>query len=342
MKKILFMVTQSISGGAQKWTKEQMQLCAKEFEVFLATDQEGWLSHNVVVKDSFLDMQIHKRFSFSYFMRLLIFVKKFQIDLIVASSANAGVYARMLKLVYPKAKVIYVSHGWSSLYNGGRLSFLYIFVEKQLAKLSDSILCISQNDYNNAKSKMGIDNKRLMQITNKIYPLTNKREKENIQEIKVLAVARLTPPKRLDLLIHAAIVCKLQLYIVGDGILRAHLENIADTNIHFLGEISGFQDFGSYDIFALISDSEGLPLSALEAMSVSMPLVLSNTGGCSELIENNGVLVNNKITDIAQGLKICIENRELFAKKSYALFEKNFNLANDEKIYLDYYKKFLV
>ena len=154
MKKILFMVTQSISGGAQKWTKEQMQLCTKEFEVFLATDKEGWLSRNVTCKDVLLDTQIHKRVSIGYLMRLFAFVKRSQIDLIVASSANAGIYARMLKLLYPEVKVIYVSHGWSSLYNGGALSFLYSFVEKQLAKLSDSILCISKNDYENAKQKI--------------------------------------------------------------------------------------------------------------------------------------------------------------------------------------------
>ena len=55
MKNILFIVTKSQNGGAQKWTKEQIEICSNDFKCFLATDENGWLSQNVQVEDKFLN-----------------------------------------------------------------------------------------------------------------------------------------------------------------------------------------------------------------------------------------------------------------------------------------------
>lgn len=344
MENILFMVTKSENGGAQKWTKEQIEICSLDFQCFLSTDQNGWLSKNVNVEDRFLCRLIHKRFSFSYLLQLNEFIKKNEIHLIIASSANAGIYSRLIKILNKKVKIIYVSHGWSSIYNGGKLTFLYTFIERQLSKISDSILCISKKDLENARDVINIKDNKLRWITNKIYSFVDhplKREIEN-NNIKVLTVSRLTPPKRIDLLIEAIRnLNNIELHIIGDGPLRSNLEVIIHKNVIFHGEIDAFNDFSSYDIFALISDSEGLPLSALEAMSLGLPIILSDVGGCSELIEENGVLVKNDVNEIKKAIETCILNRDKFAIQSKNLFNKNFNLEMSKKMYLDYYKEVL-
>ena len=341
MKKILFIVTKSQNGGAQKWTKEQIEICSKNFNSYLVTDEDGWLSKNVNVVGKYLNKLIYKRFSIEYLINLNKFVKENNIDLIIASSANAGIYARLIKLFNKNIKVIYVSHGWSSIYNGGRLAFLYTFIENQLSKLSDSILCISKKDYENAKEIIKINDNKLKWITNKIYPIEKQQLKSKNAKIKLLIVARLTPPKRIDLLIKATEHLDIELHIVGDGEQKEFLNNITHKNVFFHGEINGFKDFGLYDIFALISDSEGLPLSALEAMSSGMPLILSDVGGCSELICENGILVNNNINEISNAINFCIENSDILSQKSYELFKNKFNLEVNKSEYLDYYKKVL-
>lgn len=341
MKRILFIVTKSQNGGAQKWTKEQIEIGSNDFNSYLATDEDGWLSKNVNVVGKYLNKLIYKRFSIEYLINLNKFVKNNNIDLIVASSANAGIYARLIKLFNKNIKVIYVSHGWSSIYNGGRLAFLYTFIEKQLSKLSDSILCISKKDYDNARDIIKINEDKLKIITNKIYPIENLKEKSKNTKIKLLTVARLTPPKRIDLLIKATENIDIELHIIGDGEQKKFLEDIKHKNVFFHGEINAFKDFSSYDIFALISDSEGLPLSALEAMSSGMPLILSDVGGCSELISQNGILVNNNIDEISNAINSCIEKNDGFSKKSYELFENKFNLELNKNEYLDYYRKVL-
>jgi len=341
--KILFLITKAGNGGAQKWTKEQIEICSNSFKCFLATDENGWLTKNVNIEGKLLNCLIHKRFSFRYLFELNNFIKYNNINLIIASSANAGIYSRLLKLINKEIRVIYVSHGWSSIYNGGKLRFLYTFIEKQLAKISDSILCISKKDFENAKNIIKINENKLKWITNKISPFKNINpvNKQN-KTIKLLTVARLAPPKRIDLLIEASKnVENLELHIVGDGLLKNNLEIIKHENLYFHGEIDGFNNFSSYDIFALISDSEGLPLSALEAMSSGMPIILSDVGGCFELIDENGILVKNNVDDIKKAIIKCVSNKEFFSKNSIKLFNKMYNLELNKDIYIAYYKDVL-
>ena len=343
MKNILFMVTKSQNGGAQKWTKEQIEICSKDFRCFLATDQDGWLSKNVDVKDKFLNNLIHKRFSSSYLLELNKFIRNNEIDLIISSSANAGIYSRLIKLLNKKIKVIYVSHGWSSIYNGGKLAFLYTFIEKQLSKMSDSILCISKKDFENAQNIIEINENKLKWITNKIYPIKNNEIIERQDKtIKLLTVARLESTKRVDLLIEATKdLDNIELHIVGDGSQRNYLESIKHKNVIFNGEIDGFNDFKNYDIFALISDSEGLPLSALEAMSSELPIVLSDVGGCFELIDENGILIKNNVDEIKNAIINTISNKNKFSTNSINLFNSKYNLELNKNIYISYYKDIL-
>ena len=50
-----------------------------------------------------------------------------------------------------------------------------------------------------------------------------------------------------------------------------------------------------YDLFINLSDSEGIPVSIMEAMSFGIPCVATNVGGVSELVvdEYNGLLVSS-------------------------------------------------
>ena len=57
------------------------------------------------------------------------------------------------------------------------------------------------------------------------------------------------------------------------------------------------QDVGSYlsraDIFVSASLDEGVPNAAVEAMSYGLPVILTDVGFCSDLIDGNGVLLGN-------------------------------------------------
>jgi glycosyltransferase involved in cell wall biosynthesis len=343
-KTILFIITKSETGGAQKFVSEQMNCLARtnRWQFLLATNSQGWLTKTVenLVQDEglFLDSRIENKFSISYLLGLIQFILKKKPDLVVSNSANGGFYGRIASFV-TKTKIIYVSHGWSSIYNGGKLKFVFNYIEKLLSYLTTSILCISEKDKIKAIQILKISPSKLKVIPNSILPITPYFHKPLAD---IVTVCRLASPKRIDILIEAmALIPQFKLHIIGDGPLRLTLEKIIKDkklqNVEFCGYRPNFQEFYQYKIFCLISDSEGMPMSAIEAMSCGLPLILSNIGGCSEVIENNGLLVDNTAISISDSIKEVTENYENFSIQSKKVFSKKFNLNNTIQSYDDYY-----
>jgi glycosyltransferase involved in cell wall biosynthesis len=110
-------------------------------------------------------------------------------------------------------------------------------------------------------------------------------------------VGRLTEIKRQDVLIRGfALLNKkypvAHLLLVGEGPLRADLENLAGAcgvrdSVHFAGYQSPTAPFiQAMTIFALTSRSEGMPQAAIEAAVSGLPIVASRVGGLPELIED--------------------------------------------------------
>ena len=101
----------------------------------------------------------------------------------------------------------------------------------------------------------------------------------------ILAIGRMMPQKRLDLLLRAfAQVADgaAQLTILGDGPLRPNLEQLA-AKLGIAGRVHmpGFVDdvapwFRTADLFALSSDYEGLPAALLEALACNVPVVTTD------------------------------------------------------------------
>ena len=89
--------------------------------------------------------------------------------------------------------------------------------------------------------------------------------------------------------------------VVGDGPEREQLEkqaqelNLDASHVRFLGARSDVDHIlRAADFFVLPSDTEGLPLSVLEAMAHGLPVVASRVGGIPEIIEDGqqGLLVS--------------------------------------------------
>ena len=332
MKKITYVITKPIIGGAQVWLKDQVELLVGEYEISVVTSSRGWLTDNLSpdVKLYFVP-SIEKRFSFrALFFLIRILSQTIKPDVVISSSANAGLYSRLVKVFY-KHRSIYVSHGWSCIYNGGFLSKkVFIFVEKILSQLTDCIWCVSKEDSRKAIEVIGCSPSKVYILRNSVFP-----KKLNVLDtsspLKLLFVGRLEQPKRPELLIEAVKgFPSIELTIVGDGKLRKGL--VSYPNVNFLGEISGFNEFYRYDAFVLVSDSEGLPVSALEAASSGLPLILSDVGGCSELVRSmqpNGLLSSNDLESLTKALSKLITCYQSFHDSAQSEVD-NFSLLNDK------------
>jgi glycosyltransferase involved in cell wall biosynthesis len=341
---ILFLIPKNDVGGAPKFVREQIQICHESgFNCFLATNEKGWINDglDLMIQKSVYDQRILKMASLAFLWNLISFMKKNRINLVVCNSANGGLYGRLAAFLLGRGSV-YVSHGWSSVYNGGRMALILNLIEQILSWIGTRVLCISKGDEWKARKFIRVPESKLVQLNNAIFPVRLKNEPIKSPKFRILSVTRFRHPKRVDYLIEAIKnIPNVELYIVGDGEQKAKVENLIEQlelkNVYLLGEIPGFDQFSSYDLFALISESEGLPMSALEAMSAGLPLLLSDVGGCPELIHENGELCKNEVSDIQLKLQLCIQNVQIYSAASLKLFEERFNLEKRKAEFITLY-----
>lgn len=109
-------------------------------------------------------------------------------------------------------------------------------------------------------------------------------------------VAGLRPEKNIARLIRAFAQIKprhpSRLSIVGDGPLRAELQSLArDLGVENAVEFTGYLQnpaarLATFDLFALSSDTEQLPIALLEAMALGMPVVATRVGDVGDILSD--------------------------------------------------------
>lgn len=101
-----------------------------------------------------------------------------------------------------------------------------------------------------------------------------------------LAVGRLTPYKRFDLLIDTFNDLKLPLVIVGGGKEEENLQKRAGRFITFLGNIPDDELIEVYEraIALVFPQSEDFGITPLEAMSCGKPVIAYGDGGALETV----------------------------------------------------------
>lgn len=112
--------------------------------------------------------------------------------------------------------------------------------------------------------------------------------------LRIGTVAGLRPEKNIARLIRAfaqaAAHYPCHLSIVGDGPLRADLQALAcalgvENAVEFTGySANPLAHLATFDVFALSSDTEQLPIALLEAMAVGMPVVATRVGDVGDIL----------------------------------------------------------
>ncbi|WP_235801284.1 glycosyltransferase [Vibrio orientalis] len=338
MKKVAFLITKSEVGGAQTWVAQLITLLERDIQPIIITNQPGWLSSASPNIPCYFVSEIEQGFSIKAVCKISRLLVDNQVDTVIASSANAGVYARLISLKY-SFKCVYVSHGWSCIYNGGVLKSVYITLEHLLSKLSDIVWCVSHSDYVKARDIIKVPERKLKLAQNATFPLrvSKKTFLEEGRALRVVSVGRLCQPKRYELLMDAIHnLAEVELTIVGNGPDFNELSTWRSPNVELVGEVENFRDYADFDVFILLSDSEGLPMSAIEAGSANIPLILSDVGGCRELIEPsnpNGLLVENNIEEVRRALMEIKLNYPRYKTAANDLSEK-FNIYSYKSEYL--------
>ncbi len=137
-------------------------------------------------------------------------------------------------------------------------------------------------------------------------------------------IARLTPEKNIGRLIEAFSQIenkhpKARLVIVGDGIGMAPLKMLAEricvqNRVIFTGTINEPQKIvPAFDVFALSSDTEQMPISVLEAMAAGKPIASTDVGDTKTMVSeaNRPFIDGREAGELATSLDILLSDPAL-------------------------------
>lgn len=154
-------------------------------------------------------------------------------------------------------------------------------------------------------------------------PLETEYALSDEDEGYVLYFGRLSPEKGVGTLIEAVKLCGCRLVILGTGPMEAELKAQAQDceNIEFKGFQTGkaLSDFVKNSRCVVLPSEwyENGPYSAMEAMALGKPLIVSDNGGLPELVDDG---VNGFVYPAAQGaqaLASCIQNMMRLSSQTY-------------------------
>jgi len=177
-------------------------------------------------------------------------------------------------------------------------------------------------------------------VDTELFKPTLKR-KDSIK--RVLFVGRLTQSKGFPDLLKALdyLPEEYRLVVVGGDKVKK------EGRVEYVGTIA-HKDLPEYyamsDVFCLPSFQEATPLSILEAMASLKPVVATDVGGLSEIIENGetGFLVPSKDPgSLAAKILLVLENRDLAEKMAAAAHKKvvcEYDLRIMVRKYVDLYE----
>jgi glycosyltransferase involved in cell wall biosynthesis len=243
-------------------------------------------------------------------------------DIVHGESSKGGGFARLLKL-FGTRNVLYSPHAFvtlSPLPFAKRWAFKNI--ELLLSRLTDTIVCSSQNEHEHAIA-LGISPRKLALVVNgtafnRSGDRASVRKKLGLSAKTVVIgfAGRLEAQKAPQRLIQACLrllpqVPQLHLLMIGDGPLRGELQacmNRAGLNdrVTWCGAVDAVRYMPAMDVFAMPSLYEGFAYVLLEALHTGLPIVATPVGGVSESVapgKNGFIGPHNPIEPLVSALR---------------------------------------
>lgn len=244
-------------------------------------------------------------------------VKGERFDVISVHFATEALVTRLFRTLF-KVPYVFVLEGYTRL-------------EAEQAKLANAAIAISQemvvtvfknHSYRPYFLPVGIDGSR---FNIQIDGSAERSKYLNGFKKLIITVGRIEPRKDYPTLLAAAKIIKnrklpYRFLIVGDGIDRSKInrliEDLGLTNeILMIGAVSEekkAQLYKAADVFVLPTLYEGFGIVFVEAMACGLPIVSTNVGAVSEVVDGAGKLVDPKNPEsLAESIVEVLENESL-------------------------------
>ena len=314
--------------------------CASNFEQERDVDAKAILGKlNVAIHQIDIARSPFSLDNLKAYKQLKELMKKEKFDLVHCHTPMGGVLARLAAKATQTAPVLYTAHGFH-FYKGCPLKnrLIYETIERWLARYTDGLITINEEDYQATKSfhirgnaykipGVGIDVKaiRYLQIDR-----AQKRQDLGVPEdaFVMLSVGDLIPRKNHIVALRAfaqANIPNSYYLLCGNGELKEMLQeesqklNVSDRVI-FLGFRNDVREIlHTVDLFCFPSLQEGLPVALMEAMAAGVPCIASRIRGNVDLMEKSHLFPPADEEKIADMIRTASGEKQ---EPNYKFYEK--------------------
>lgn len=193
------------------------------------------------------------------------------------------------------------AHG-GDLYDD-RLPWKHQFLRKYIVNHIDYVCPVSIQGKEYLENRVGKSKNIIpmhLGIEDNNAPILNEKK-----EFVIVSCSNAIRLKRIDKIIKALSYIKKDYKWIhfGDGVELDNLKKMAldllpNNSYIFMGQtenknVLNFYENNQVDLFINLSETEGIPVSIMEALSYAIPVIATNVGGVAELIQNeyNGSLL---------------------------------------------------
>lgn len=329
--KVVHLIARVNQGGTATWLKNLISgLRASGIDTYLLA---GYCPENEIEDSSFKELKgirienLGRRISLIGDLKALFEIRKHLIlikpDVVNTHTAKAGTLGRIavLTIFFNRPKMVHTYHGHVlDGYFNSITSWVFKIIERNLARITDAIF-ISSKKVKVQLLEKGIGKANKYRYVSPGISELKKISKNNacaqlgIENSGILIgwMGRLTmikmPERFLDL---AKNFPKYHFLMAGEGELRENLENLAPSNIDFVGWQNPEVFWSACDIAVLTSQNEGKPISLVEAAQIGIPVIAEDVGGVSEVVLDKitGILVSSD-NQRSEALRKLIDNEEI-------------------------------
>lgn len=247
------------------------------------------------------------------YQKLKNIISEQEYDLIHTHTPVASAITRLICLNNSKSKVVYTAHGFHFYKGAPLINWLFYYpLEYYLSRSTKAIITMNEEDFErsqkfNSKYKfkisgVGLDlNKFPKDFDTVEFRSSLGFSKDDFILVSVGELSRRKNHIKVVKLIEKMKDLNLKYVIVGTGKLYAKLQkeiekNHLEDNIKLLGYRNDVSKILlTSNLFVFPSLHEGLPVSLMEAIASSLPVVCSNIRGNKDLVINSsiGICVNN-------------------------------------------------
>ncbi len=357
-KKLFICITKSNWGGAQKYVFDIATNTPRDqFETSVLLGGDGDLKKRleeagvktILLKNSQRDIDTKKEFGLLF--ELIDLFKKEKPDIIHLNSSKMGLIGAIAGRISGVNKIIFTAHGWAFNEERGFFSkilikILHLFTiilchktisvsdatKKQISNMFQNKIVVIKNGLREIELKSKESAREI--LTKKILD-TNKKSSKILSEnpLWIGTISELHTTKGINYAIEAISKTRsnVMFIVIGEGEKRKELEELSVklgvyNKVFLIGQIENASTYlKAFDMLTLSSITEALPYMLLEAGNASLPVIASDVGGISEIIENNknGILVTPKNSEeIKTSIEYLIKNPEKAKGFGQALKEK--------------------